>query len=127
MVDLSLHLISCTFTQINEDQRYALVEYVTHLIAKDYDATLGDLITLGFIDPRVGADPEKARLVVPLLAKVRITISYLMLCKAVGVWLVVSNSQMHRQQDGRSFVRVLLTYYVQHVVHSYACFCNHIC
>jgi aarF domain-containing kinase len=55
---------------VNEEQRYALVEYVTHLVAKDYDATLGDLITLGFIDPRVGTDPEKAKLVVPLLAKV---------------------------------------------------------
>jgi hypothetical protein len=55
---------------VTESQRYALVEYVVHLTSKDYDATLGDLITLEFIDPRLGTDPEKAALVVPLLAKV---------------------------------------------------------
>jgi predicted unusual protein kinase regulating ubiquinone biosynthesis (AarF/ABC1/UbiB family) len=57
-------------TEVTEEQRYALVEYVTHLIAKDYDATLNDLIVLEFIDPAIGEDPEKAKLVVPLLATV---------------------------------------------------------
>eukprot|EP00611_Tribonema_gayanum_P008597 TRINITY_DN18194_c0_g1_i1.p1 TRINITY_DN18194_c0_g1~~TRINITY_DN18194_c0_g1_i1.p1 ORF type:complete len:1066 (+),score=380.32 TRINITY_DN18194_c0_g1_i1:141-3200(+) len=57
-------------TEVTEEQRYALVEYVIHLTSKDYDATLQDLITLQFIDARVGADPQKAALVVPLLAKV---------------------------------------------------------
>eukprot|EP00953_Heterococcus_sp_UTEX-ZZ885_P021805 12135-Heterococcus_DN1.PRE.4 len=66
----SAPLQSCaSHTDDQHEQRYALVEYVTHLVAKDYNATLGDLITLGFIDPRVGTDPEKAKLVVPLLAK----------------------------------------------------------
>ena len=35
--------------QVNEEQRYALLEYVCHLIAKDYTATLDDLIVLGEI------------------------------------------------------------------------------
>lgn len=33
--------------QVTEEQSYALLEYVCHLIAKDYTATLGDLIVLG--------------------------------------------------------------------------------
>ncbi|CAM9815453.1 unnamed protein product [Chrysoparadoxa australica] len=57
-------------TEVNEDQRYALVEYVIHLIGEDYDATLQDLIILDFIDPQIGEDPAKAALVVPLLATV---------------------------------------------------------
>lgn len=56
--------------KVTEEQSYALLEYVIHLIAKDYPATLEDLIILGFISPEVGDDPEKVALVVPLLAKV---------------------------------------------------------
>lgn len=56
---------------MTEEQSYALLEYVIHLIARDYPATLEDLIILGFISPEVGDDPEKVALVVPLLAKVR--------------------------------------------------------
>lgn len=33
--------------QVTEEQSYALLEYVCHLIAKDYPATLDDLIVLG--------------------------------------------------------------------------------
>lgn len=50
---------STTFHQIAEDQRYALLEYVSHLTAKDYEATLNDLIVLGFIPREIGDDPEK--------------------------------------------------------------------
>ncbi|CAM9428889.1 unnamed protein product, partial [Phaeothamnion confervicola] len=57
-------------TEIAEDRRYALLEYVSHLTSKDYEATLGDLITLGFIPREIGDDPEKARVVAPLLATV---------------------------------------------------------
>ncbi|CAM9430029.1 unnamed protein product [Ectocarpus sp. 12 AP-2014] len=57
-------------TEVTEEQSYALLEYVIHIIAKDYPATLEDLIILGFISPEVGDDPEKVALVVPLLAKV---------------------------------------------------------
>lgn len=45
--------------QVNENERYALLEYVSHLSAKDYEATLNDLITLGFIPKEIGEDPEK--------------------------------------------------------------------
>ncbi|CAM9387684.1 unnamed protein product [Choristocarpus tenellus] len=63
-------------TEVTDDQRYALLEYVCHLIAKDYTGTLEDLIVLGFISPEVGDDPEKVELVVPLLAKVRVGLAY---------------------------------------------------
>ncbi|CAN0506727.1 unnamed protein product, partial [Ectocarpus sp. 12 AP-2014] len=57
-------------TEVGEDQRYALLEYVSHLTAKDYEATLYDLIVLGFIPEEIGQDPEKAGIVAPLLATV---------------------------------------------------------
>ncbi|KAG5187551.1 protein kinase:ABC1 family [Tribonema minus] len=57
-------------TEVTEAQRYALLEYVSHLTAKDYDATLTDLITLGFIPREIGDDPAKAALVAPLLGRV---------------------------------------------------------
>ncbi|CAM9495053.1 unnamed protein product [Pylaiella littoralis] len=57
-------------TEVEEDQRYALLEYVSHLTAKDYEATLNDLIVLGFIPKEIGEDPEKAGIVAPLLATV---------------------------------------------------------
>ncbi|CEM00531.1 unnamed protein product [Vitrella brassicaformis CCMP3155] len=57
-------------TEIKPDQRVALVEYVAHLSARDYDKALNDLITLGFIPPEIGADPEKRAIVVPLLSNV---------------------------------------------------------
>ncbi|CAM9358813.1 unnamed protein product, partial [Phaeothamnion confervicola] len=57
-------------TEVTPDQRYALLEYVSHLIAKDYAATLDDLVVLGFIPPEVAADLDKVRLVVPLLAHI---------------------------------------------------------
>lgn len=44
---------------MTEDQRYALLEYVSHLTAKDYEATLTDLIVLGFIPKEIGEDPAK--------------------------------------------------------------------
>lgn len=47
--------------KVAEDQRYALLEYVSHLTSKDYEATLGDLIVLGFIPKEIGEDPEKVR------------------------------------------------------------------
>jgi aarF domain-containing kinase len=47
-----------------------LLEYVVHLISRDYEATLNDLIVLEFVPKQIGEDKEKAALVVPLLAKV---------------------------------------------------------
>lgn len=51
-----------------EDQRYALLEYVSHLTAKDYEATLTDLIVLGFIPKEIGEDPEKVGCVLSLIS-----------------------------------------------------------
>ncbi|KAJ1418185.1 kinase-like domain-containing protein [Ochromonadaceae sp. CCMP2298] len=55
-------------TEVQADKRYALLEYVSHLLAKDYDSTLQDLVTLEFIPPDVTSDPEKRKVVAPLLA-----------------------------------------------------------
>lgn len=45
--------------KVEEDRRYALLEYVSHLTARDYEATLNDLIVLGFIPKEIGNDPKK--------------------------------------------------------------------
>lgn len=45
--------------KVEEERRYALLEYVSHLTAKDYEATLNDLIVLGFIPKEIGDDPKK--------------------------------------------------------------------
>ncbi|CEM28594.1 unnamed protein product [Vitrella brassicaformis CCMP3155] len=55
-------------TEIEEDQRLALVEYVAHLSAKDYNATLGDLCRLGFIPKEVYEDPQMRDDVLPLVS-----------------------------------------------------------
>jgi len=57
-------------TEVTDEQRYALLEYVANLNAGEYDGTLDNLITLGFIPPEVGADPAKRNIVVPLLGSV---------------------------------------------------------
>mmetsp|Transcript_376 Transcript_376/g.2929 ORF Transcript_376/g.2929 Transcript_376/m.2929 type:complete len:673 (+) Transcript_376:268-2286(+) len=57
-------------TEVTEDQRLALIEYVTHLSAKEYSNTLGDLVKLGFIPEEVQSDPEKREIVAPLLGSV---------------------------------------------------------
>lgn len=57
-------------TEVTEDQRLALIEYVTHLSAKEYSNTLGDLVKLGFIPEEVQSDPEKRDIVAPLLGSV---------------------------------------------------------
>jgi hypothetical protein len=57
--------------QIGEDQRLALVEYVAHLTAKDYNATLVDLVRLGFIPPEVAENEAKRNIVAPILGQVR--------------------------------------------------------
>jgi len=57
-------------TDITEDQRYGILEYIAHLSAKDYDATLTDLIGLGFIPPEMDEDPQKRAIVAPLLGQV---------------------------------------------------------
>eukprot|EP00873_Tetraselmis_striata_P035626 jgi/Tetstr1/455890/TSEL_042679.t1 len=61
-------------TEISEDQRYAFVEYMAHLTAREYDNTLDDLVRLGFVPAELGNDPEKRAIVAPVLAKTLETI-----------------------------------------------------
>lgn len=62
-------------TTVDADKRIALVEYISHLLAKDYDATLDDLIVLEFIPKEISEDDEKRKIVAPMLAQVNVYIS----------------------------------------------------
>lgn len=55
--------------QVTEDQRYSLIEYISHLVYSDYERVAEDLVRLGFV-PAELADPEKTAAVVPQLTKV---------------------------------------------------------
>ncbi|CAM6091149.1 unnamed protein product [Calypogeia fissa] len=56
-------------TQVTEDQRYALVDYISHLVNSDYAKVAEDLVKLGFVPPDM-EDPEKTASVVPQLTRV---------------------------------------------------------
>ncbi|CAM6084874.1 unnamed protein product [Calypogeia fissa] len=56
-------------TQVTEDQRYALVDYISHLVNSDYAKVAEDLVKLGFVPPDM-EDPEKTAAVVPQLTRV---------------------------------------------------------
>ena len=57
-------------TSIDEEKRYAIISYICNLLAKDYDATLEDLIVLGFIPRDVASENKKKEIVAPILAQV---------------------------------------------------------
>ena len=57
-------------TTVDEDKRFALLEFVSHLLAKDYEATLDGLVILGFVPDAIVSDPVKRKKVAPLLASV---------------------------------------------------------
>ena len=57
-------------TEVDVDKRFALLDYVSHLLAKDYAATLEDLVVLGFIPRIIQDDPSKRNIVAPLLANI---------------------------------------------------------
>jgi aarF domain-containing kinase len=45
-------------TDVTPEQSIALVEYIAHLSAKDWEAVTRDLVTLGFIPPGGSYSPE---------------------------------------------------------------------
>lgn len=55
--------------QVTEDQRYSLIEYISHLVNSDYARVAEDLVRLGFVPPDM-EDPAKTAAVVPQLSKV---------------------------------------------------------
>lgn len=57
-------------TEIPEERRIALIEYIAHLTAKDWEATVADLVTLGFIPQDVVDDKAKLNIVAPILGSV---------------------------------------------------------
>jgi aarF domain-containing kinase len=57
-------------TTVDEDKRFALLEFVSNLLAKNYEATVDGLVILGFVPDEVVNDPEKRKVVAPLLASV---------------------------------------------------------
>ncbi|KAH7278617.1 hypothetical protein KP509_38G049100 [Ceratopteris richardii] len=56
-------------TQITLDQRYAFIDYISHLVNNDYGLVAEDLVNLGFVPPEL-VDPEKTVAVVPQLSRV---------------------------------------------------------
>jgi aarF domain-containing kinase len=54
---------------VTEDQRYTLIEYISHLVNSDYARVAEDLVRLGFVPPEF-VDPEKTAAVVPQLSRV---------------------------------------------------------
>jgi predicted unusual protein kinase regulating ubiquinone biosynthesis (AarF/ABC1/UbiB family) len=55
-------------TEITQDQRYAFLEYMSHLSAKQYDRTIEDLVALGFVPSELSTDPAKRAIVAPAIA-----------------------------------------------------------
>ena len=52
-------------TQITDNQKYGMIEAISHLIHRDYDAIVKDFVMLDFIPEGVNLDP-----IMPVLAKV---------------------------------------------------------
>nr|CAB3451492.1 unnamed protein product [Digitaria exilis] len=52
-------------TKLTDDQKYGMIEAISHLIHRDYDAIVKDFVKLGFIPEGVNLDP-----ILPVLAKV---------------------------------------------------------
>lgn len=78
---------------MTEDQRYTLIEYISHLMNSDYPRVADDLVRLGFV-PEDRADPEKTAAVVPQLTRVmgqliqgggvrKINVQQVQICKGV--------------------------------------------
>lgn len=57
-------------TEIKEEQRIALVQYVAHLLGKDYEATVDDLVKLGFLPKELADDATNRNIVAPVLGAV---------------------------------------------------------
>jgi aarF domain-containing kinase len=83
---------------VTEDQRYTLIEYISHLMNSDYPRVADDLVRLGFV-PEDRADPEKTAAVVPQLTRVmsqliqgggvrKINVQQVQICK--GTWNLVN-------------------------------------
>lgn len=45
-------------TQITEDQKYGMIEAISHLIHRDYEAIVEDFVLLDFIPPGVSRGPR---------------------------------------------------------------------
>lgn len=58
-----------SFWQVTEDQRYTLIEYISHLMNSDYAKVADDLVRLGFVPPEM-VDPKKTAAAVPQLTRV---------------------------------------------------------
>lgn len=52
-------------TEIDDNIKYGMIEAISHLIHRDYEAIVEDFVTLQFIDPGTNLTP-----ILPVLAKV---------------------------------------------------------
>lgn len=56
-------------TEIDDNIKYGMIEAISHLIHRDYEAIVEDFVTLQFIDPGTNLTP-----ILPVLAKVGIAL-----------------------------------------------------
>ena len=61
----SLINVAGTVSQIKDDVKYGMIEAISHLIHRDYEAIARDFVTLDFIAPEVDLQP-----ILPVLARV---------------------------------------------------------
>ena len=56
---------AATHTQVDDDIKFGMIEAISHLIHRDYEAIVQDFVTLQFIPPGTDLKP-----ILPVLAKV---------------------------------------------------------
>ncbi|MCO5605079.1 hypothetical protein L7F22_059257 [Adiantum nelumboides] len=67
ILDFDIDPLWCAglMTQITDNQKYGMIDAVSHLIHRDYDAIVKDFVMLDFVPEGVNLDP-----IMPMLAKV---------------------------------------------------------
>ena len=69
--DGRIAILDCgLMTEVTKEQQGAMVKYVAHLTSGQYDKTVEDLVSLGFLDPALSEVPENRAIVAPILAEV---------------------------------------------------------
>ena len=62
-------------SRVDENIKYGMIEAISHLIHRDYEAIVEDFVTLEFIPPGTDLSP-----ILPVLAKVRSGLSIVHIC-----------------------------------------------
>ena len=76
-------------TEIDDNIKFGMIEAISHLIHRDYEAIVEDFVTLQFIDPGTNLRP-----ILPVLAKVSLPLCLLLEHTSVTVASGVQVSQL---------------------------------